>query len=141
MSIRDWLDSLKPGWAARFAAPFEELGFEDLDDLQHLDDEHEGQLRVRLTQKLEDVGRKNCSATGPHLGVDDLAHTGKQGSRAPCAAAIHDAGVLKQKRRLGFKEELHTAACCSTAECPRRLMSSDSKDPPKDAIYSTVDTY
>ena len=53
-SIRSWLDSLKAGWAARFAAAFEEVGVEDCVDLGDLDEE----LQAQLEDELKKAGAK-----------------------------------------------------------------------------------
>ena len=52
--VRDWLDSLKAGFGARFSAAFEEIGVEDISDLTDMDDE----LQTMLEAELRKAGAK-----------------------------------------------------------------------------------
>ena len=53
--IRSWLDSLKQGWAARFAAAFEAVGVEDTSDLIGFG----GQAAAELMKELSEHGAKS----------------------------------------------------------------------------------
>ena len=53
-SVREWLDNIKSGWSARFAAAFEELGIEDVIDLPEID----AAVRKLLEGELTSAGAK-----------------------------------------------------------------------------------
>ena len=53
-TIRDMLDGLKPGWGAKFAGAFEEIGIEDIVDLSFLTDD----MKKELEGELKGVGAK-----------------------------------------------------------------------------------
>ena len=53
-SVREWLDLMKPGWSARFAAAFEELGIDDVIDLPEID----ASVKLLLEEELTSAGAK-----------------------------------------------------------------------------------
>jgi len=58
-SIFDWLESVKPGYAARFALAFESAGVEDEEDLRHID--------VAIFRDIEAALTAACDAKPMHV--------------------------------------------------------------------------
>jgi hypothetical protein len=51
--VRSWLDTIKPGYAERFAAAFESLGIEDVSDVEHIDHSVMKSLESELVGKCD----------------------------------------------------------------------------------------
>ena len=53
-SLKQWLDTLKPGWAERFGSAFDAVGIEDISDLAGID----GSVVAALVDELQSIGAK-----------------------------------------------------------------------------------
>ena len=58
-SLKEWLESIKPGYASRFAVAFEAAGVEDSDDLEHMD--------LGIYREVEAALAQLCDAKPMHL--------------------------------------------------------------------------
>ena len=102
--IREWLDALKPGFAARFSGPFEDIGIEDTFDLgqanaSELSDIEEelaaaGCKRLQLRMIMEAIVKLSTRAS-----ISSSLELG--GSRTPRVSVRQDSvlGTLLQQRQ------------------------------------------
>ena len=88
--IRSWLDGIKQGWAARFAAAFEAVGIEDTSDLVGLGGEAAAKTGAKSLAPLASQGNLHVAArsqggTGiPNLAAGDPAGSGTTGAAGAC---------------------------------------------------------
>ena len=84
-SVREWLDEVKAGFAAKFATAFEHFGIEDQTDLSNVD----AALATRIFERL----RGDCGGKELHVSVlsKALEQSGATGISSASALAVHSA--------------------------------------------------
>ena len=86
--VRDWLDSLKAGFGARFAAAFEEIGVEDVSDLADMDDE----LQATLEAELRKAGAKAMQLKKIRTALDAILNASPRQALSAAAAELQPSG-------------------------------------------------